>query len=109
MVAEMLDRWASTGWRWTHIASGELRDKVTAARLKRMGVKPGWPDFILISNLGVPHFLELKRRRRTLSPAQEEFARWCVETALPHAVCDGFDKALAALKMWGALRVEASA
>jgi hypothetical protein len=26
------------GWIYTHVASGEKRDQVTAARLKRMGV-----------------------------------------------------------------------
>jgi hypothetical protein len=105
MVADLLDRWASPGWRWTHIASGELRNIATAARLKRMGVKPGWPDFILLHPKGWPHFLELKRRGGKLSAAQDDFRAWCAVNQTPFACVDSFDKALATLKGWGALRM----
>jgi hypothetical protein len=37
------------GWQWTHLPFGEKRSAVTGARLKRMGTKRGWPDFILLS------------------------------------------------------------
>lgn len=32
---------------WAHPANGELRHPVVAKRLKRMGVKPGIPDFLI--------------------------------------------------------------
>jgi hypothetical protein len=113
MVADVLDRWLAPDWIFTHIASGELRDKATAGRLKRMGVKPGWPDFILISPEGRSHFLELKRRGGRLTPEQAAFADWCEatprEVTVAFACCDSFDGALETLKGWGALRVSVNA
>ena len=104
MVADVLDRWASPGWRFTHFPSGELRNKITAARLKRMGLKPGWPDFILLSPDALAHFLELKRRGRKLSGDQDGFADWCAAHGYPFAMTDDFGVALATLKTWGAVR-----
>ena len=40
-VADTVRRWIMPGWIFTHIASGEKRDPVTAARLKRMIVASG--------------------------------------------------------------------
>jgi hypothetical protein len=104
MVADVIDRWASPGWRFTHFPAGELRDKITAGRLKRMGVKPGWPDFILLSPAALAHFLELKRRGEHLSENQSEFADWCATHGYPFACCDDFRAALARLQAWGAVR-----
>jgi hypothetical protein len=106
MVADVLRRWVMPGWRFTHIASGELRSKATAGRLKRMGVIPGWPDFILLSPNALAHFLELKRRGRKLSDDQEDFAAFCLAAGYPCEWTDSFDVALAILKGWGALRME---
>ena len=104
MIADTLDRWLSPGWKFNHIAAGELRSKITAARLKRMGVKPGWSDFICLSPSGKAHFLELKRRGERLSDAQSEFGNWCLDHGYPFECCDNFDAALAVLKRWGAVK-----
>ena len=104
MLADVLDRWRSPGRRFTHFPAGELRNKITAARLKCMGVKPGWPDLILLSPTSLAHFLELKRRGERLSDHQAEFADWCAVHNYPFACCDDFDSALASLKDWGAVR-----
>ncbi len=108
MVADTLRRWATPGWIWTHLPMGELRDAVTGARLKRMGVQPGWPDLILIPPAGPkfwqrPHFLELKRRGGKLTEHQAGFALWCKLNGCPHEVCDTYDAAVKILKQWGAL------
>ncbi len=34
-----------SGVAWTHFPAGEKRTAKTGAKLKRMGLKPGWPDF----------------------------------------------------------------
>jgi VRR-NUC domain len=104
MVADVLERWASPGWRFTHFPAGELRNKVTAARLKRMGTKPGWPDLILLSPMSLTYFLELKRCGERLSDNQAEFADWCAAHGYPFACCDDFSAALVVLKNWGAVR-----
>jgi hypothetical protein len=108
MIADVLTRWATPGWVWTHIASGEYRTPATAARLKRLGVRPGWPDLILISPAGTPHFLELKRRGGRLSDAQRHFENWCKASGVAFACCDKFDDAIAMLKTWGAVIVSIS-
>ena len=49
---------------WTHIPSGELRDKVTAAKLQGMGVKPGWPDLLFMRPDATTLGTSVPRRRR---------------------------------------------
>jgi hypothetical protein len=109
MVADILNRWITPGWRFSHFPAGELRNKVTAARLKRMGLARGWADLILLSPAALAHFLELKRRGETLSDDQEDFESYCLAHGYPHAWTDSFDGALFVLKRWGALRTGISA
>jgi hypothetical protein len=109
MVADMLERWCSRGWLYTHFPSGELRSKATAGRLKRMGMKAGWPDFLLLSPDVRLHCLELKRRGGTLNDAQQNFCDWCAEHGAAYRIAFSFDEAMACLKNWGALRVRISA
>jgi hypothetical protein len=112
MVADSLRKWLSHGWVWTHIPLGEKRDKVTGSRLKRMGVSPGWPDFIFIPPVfpakpGVPPrpaFLELKRRGAKLTEHQAGFALWCRLNGCPHAVAYSYDEAVKILQELGVLR-----
>ena len=105
MVADVLRRFASPDWRFTHIPLGEKRAEATAARLKRMGVVAGWPDFILLPPNGRAHFLEMKRGRGgTLTEAQAEFAAWCRQHDVPFAIARDFTQALTVLQDWGAVR-----
>jgi hypothetical protein len=105
MIADALRRWASPDWQWSHFPAGEYRTPATAARLSRMGVRAGWPDFILIPPTGRLHCLELKRARTgRLNDAQQEFAVWCKEHGVPFAIARDFSEALAVLQGWGAVR-----
>jgi hypothetical protein len=105
MIADVLARWRTPGWRSTHMPLGEYRPIATAGKLKRMGVTPGWPDFILLSPDKGAHFLELKRHGEKLSEEQREFEDYCETHHYPHAVVDCFDDAVLVLKTWGALRI----
>ena len=118
MVADILNRWITPGWRFSHFPAGEERPSqiikgkrvsLTAARLKRMGLARGWADLILLSPTALAHFLELKRRGETLSDDQEDFESYCLAHGYPHAWTDSFDGALFVLKRWGALRTGISA
>jgi hypothetical protein len=105
MVADVLRRWGTTGWRWTHFPSGEKRSKVTGDRLRRMGTAKGWPDFILLCPYPPKaHFLELKRKGGKLTDEQQDFADWCKANDYEHAMADNFKDALAILSDWGAVR-----
>jgi hypothetical protein len=105
-VAKVLREHALPEWQWCHIPNGELRDKHTAGKLKQMGVKPGWPDFILAPPSGQLHCLELKRYGETLSEVQETFQLWCIRHNVPHSVADSLDQALAVFDHWGCLRLK---
>ncbi len=100
-VADMLRKHAHADWQWTHIPAGEVRDPRTAAKLKRMGTKAGWPDFLLIHPRGQTHCLELKREGEVLSEAQDEFKFWCIRSGVPYAVVYTMDDARIALDAWG--------
>ena len=102
-VAALLRKRARPDWRWTHIPSGELRDARTAAKLKAMGMRPGWPDFALIAPGGRLHALELKRVGEGLSDVQEDFRMWCVRHGAPYAVAHDMRDVLIALNHWNAL------
>ena len=111
MVADVLERWATKGWQWTHLPFGEHRNAITGARLKRMGTKRGWPDFILLAPLDYgmprppgPHFLELKRKGGKLSDEQFELMQWLTTNGYEYKVCDNFNTALDILQEWGAIR-----
>jgi hypothetical protein len=83
----------------------EWRVARTGARLKRMGLKRGWPDFVLVSPHGAFHGLELKRLGEDLTDEQLDFQLWCIRHGVAHSVADSFDLALATLNAWGCLRI----
>lgn len=58
---------------YSHFPAGEARDERTAAKLKAMGLKPGWPDFLFILPTGHVAFIELKAGKGTLTEHQKAF------------------------------------
>lgn len=109
-VADVLRRWCSPHWRYTHLPMGERRDMATAMRLKRMGVTPGWPDFMFVHISGTVVWLELKRPGggARLSEEQEELAAFLAQ-AHPHIVTNDFQHALDQLRDLGIVRASVSA
>lgn len=104
-LADVLRRWIKPGWYWTHLPAGEYRTEATGKLLKRMGLQPGLPDFMLISPQGKVHFLELKRRRLgRLTAVQEDFGDLCAGRHIPYALARSFDEGVATFGGWGALR-----
>jgi hypothetical protein len=83
VIADLCRRWMNPGWRFTHIPSGEHRDhranskgqrySPAGNRLKRMGLIPGWPDFMFAGPGKRVVWLELKREKLgRMSDAQED-------------------------------------
>jgi hypothetical protein len=71
-----LNRYHRQQERWYHsIPNGELRDPVTAARLKATGLKSGVADTFLPEPRGIYHglYVELKTPTGVLSANQKEF------------------------------------
>lgn len=109
-VANTLRDYAKPNVQWTHFPAGEHRNKITGARLKRMGLRRGWPDFILLvprrAAAGADfHALELKRPGEDLTDDQRALAEWCREHGVSHAVARSTAEALAALDAMGVLRI----
>jgi len=103
MVAEVLRRWCNPGWEWTHLPFGEKRHIATAARLKRMGVRPGFPDFLFAGPNEKLVWLELKRRGNKLSPAQEKIEAHLRQCGFDYLVADNVRDAVAWLRSFGIL------
>jgi hypothetical protein len=104
MVADTLDRFADKTWIWTHFPAGEARSAITGARLKRMGLKPGWPDFQFINVEGRVFFLELKGDAY-LSEDQQKFFRAMRQRKVECRVARSYDDAIAILGKWGVVSV----
>ncbi len=90
---------------WFHVPNGEHRNTVTGARLKSLGVRPGVADLAFVLPGGRAAFLELKRSRGRLSPAQETFAAECQRSGALHAIASNIDDALERLRGWGVLKL----
>lgn len=104
-IVDLLRASALPGVMWFHPASGEHRDKRTAAKLKAMGVRPGVPDLVLFLADGSVCFIEVKRERGgRMSPEQLAFRAWADDRGLPYAVVRSVDEAWACLRAWGCLR-----
>ena len=115
-LADVLKRWINPRWRYTHMPSGEHRDhrinpkngkrySPTGARLKRMGVVRGWPDFQFAGPNRAMFFLELKRARvGRLSEEQSDIAAHLIACGHGYLCTSSFDDAVATLKDLGILR-----
>jgi hypothetical protein len=103
-VADTVRRWLNPGWIFTHVASGEKRDPVTAARLKRMGVTAGFPDLVFFGPRGQCCWIELKAKGGRLSAAQGEVASHLIAAGHGYLCSSDYRDVIETLKQWGALR-----
>lgn len=103
VVANLQQRLAP-GVSWYHPANGGHRDRVTAARLKGLGVRAGTPDLALVVQ-GRAHFLELKRAKGgSVSAEQRAMLAELRAAGAVVAIARGLTEALHTLEAWGALR-----
>ena len=117
MLADIIKRWLNPNWKATHLPMGEYREarinskgqrySPTAMRLKRMGVTPGWPDFMFVGPGPSIFFLELKRKGSgRVSEAQADVFAHLAACGFGLLVTDNFDDAVATLKDMGILRAK---
>jgi len=104
MVADTIRRWIRPGWIFTHLPMGEYRDPVTAVKLKRMGVTPGWPDFVFFSDDGRVCFLELKRHGEGPSERQAAMALFLMQGGHGYLCTSSYDVAVRQLVEWEIVR-----
>jgi len=104
-VADTLRLDIAPQWIWLHCPNGELRDDNVGRKLKRMGVRPGVSDILLI---GPPHgfvfALELKAKGEKPSQSQLMFIAEVKEAGGHATWVDNYKDAIRVLDEWGALR-----
>jgi hypothetical protein len=115
-LADICKRWLHPDWKFTHLPLGEHREhrvnprtgkrySLTGQRLQRMGVQPGWPDFIFVGPEQRIFWLELKRfRTGRLSEDQSDVLAHLVACGFAVLVTTSLDDAVATLKQAGILR-----
>jgi hypothetical protein len=103
-VVDTVKRWILPGWIFSHIASGEKRDPVTAARLQRMGVTPGFPDLVFFGAGGQVCFIELKAKAGRISDAQAAIAAHLIRAGHGYLCSSDYRDVVETLKAWGVLR-----
>jgi hypothetical protein len=109
MVADTLRRFVKPDrWQWTHIPNGEYRPKQTAGLLERMGVRPGWPDFIFINWTGAVYFLEIKSRTGELSEHQQAFFAAMRARNIECKCARSYEQAIRILAGWGVVPITVS-
>jgi|GEM_PF-2066550 len=85
---------------WTHFPAGERRDARTGAKLKAMGLHPGWGDFIFVLPNGQFAEWELKVVGGELSPVQIAHRDRLLALGCGHAVIRSLDEAEAVGTRW---------
>lgn len=103
-VIKLLQIAGDKEWIWHHSPNGEARDVRTGAKLKAMGVMPGWPDLTLISPDGRIHFVEFKTSTNKLSETQEQFQLECIKRGVPYSVVRSMNEAMILFNTIGILR-----
>lgn len=110
---------------YTHFPAGELRDRKavtnkdgspvldangkpktyspSAAKLRAMGLKPGWPDFQFILPNGQAAFIELKADKNDLSDEQIEVRHKLVALKCGYATARSVDEVERVLGSWLAM------
>lgn len=79
-----------------HVPNGGFRDARTAAKLKKEGVKPGYPDIGLDIPRGGYHGLRIELKRQSggvLSKEQKKWLEALKSNGYRAVVCKGFEEA----------------
>lgn len=87
----------------SHLAGDAIARAKQIAALKKDGLRPGFPDLIIVDQTA-PRigFMELKRERRTtIDPDQEWWRAELVRLGHPWALINTPDGAVTALQQWG--------
>lgn len=94
----MKNRIPQLAWIY-HVPNGEKRDYVTAAKLKKMGVKAGVPDLVLpVSRRGYHGlYIEMKVDKNKPSEKQRKWISHLMEEGYLVKICYGFSEASSVL------------
>lgn len=105
-TAQFLDLALPEDACWTTVEHGGKRGKREAGRLKAKGVKPGWPDILIIWR-GRAFTIELKAPNGRLSESQKIRQPMIRQAGAPVAICRRIEEVEGTLHGWG-LRLKAT-
>ena len=95
-VAQFLD---IQGWTYTHFPAGEYRPVKVGAKLKRMGLKPGYPDYLIFfprpSSACTGTAIELKSPKGRLNANQKIVRKQLIEAGWAYFVCRTINEVMA--------------
>ena len=85
-----------------HIANEGKRSTVTGARLKAIGLRPGFPDLCVPMARGKYHslYIEMKAKGGKLSQDQKTWLSILKQEGHATAVCYGFDEAIKIIEQY---------
>jgi hypothetical protein len=102
------------GWEVIHVPNGGKRSIVEAAMFKRMGVRPGFPDVMILGQRPaidgesdpcfppMVWFLEIKAgARKKPTPVQQEMHDKLMDLGFPVATVWSWDGAIKQCTQWG--------
>lgn len=84
---------------WFHIPNEGKRHPLVGLIMRAMGMLSGVADFCIFGH----GFIEIKCGKNTLSPAQENFKKWCESLGIKWAEARSMEEYQGILKEWGAL------
>lgn len=84
-----------------HSPNGGSRNVIEAAKFKRMGVRPGFPDLWVSLGQGRTGYIELKFGKNGLTDKQKEYRDFLLSEGHQWALCRTVDEFIATLKQWG--------
>ena len=89
---------------WFHVPNGGKRHILEAVKMKRMGVKAGVPDLVIIPKAGPVCFIELKAEDGDTTELQEFWIKSLPDYGCPCEVCRSLDEVRAFLYRAGVVR-----
>jgi len=95
-LAYTMPRWVA----WSHFPAGEVRTQRTGAKLKSMGTKRGWPDFVIVHN-GKAFFIELKTAKGRLSDNQKAAHADLMAAGADVSICRSIEDVIATCRARG--------
>ena len=111
-LAQLLDslKYGGRPLQWMHCPNEGKRKPQYIAKLKRLGLKSGFPDVIIFDSPPCDltfkgAVIELKRvKRGVASDEQRDWINYFFNNQWRAAICHGIDQALEQLRYWGYLR-----
>lgn len=86
-----------------HIPNGGSRNAIEGAKFKKMGVRAGVPDYLVMKDFKPVGWLEFKWGKNDLTPKQREFRNGCLAGGVRWAEIRSMDEFKTTLKEWGVL------